>query len=123
MNEDTTTDAAIERAISIAWHEFRYPRPATDEPTEAFRRAIRALASEGLLAPAGSVRTTAKEFVEEATRVSRLTVATELRRLADEFDATRAEWRETDNRTLRSSGLGHAVTRLRARTLELEAHQ
>jgi hypothetical protein len=26
--------------LPFAWHEFRYPRPATDEPTDAFRRAI-----------------------------------------------------------------------------------
>lgn len=30
--------------IGAAWHEFRYPRPAVDEPSEAFQRALRAAA-------------------------------------------------------------------------------
>jgi hypothetical protein len=38
----TDDEATIERVIGVAWHEFRYPRPAVDEPTDAFRRAIRA---------------------------------------------------------------------------------
>lgn len=36
-SDDTAT---IERVTAQAWHEFRYPRPALDEPTEAFKRAI-----------------------------------------------------------------------------------
>ena len=32
---------SIDTAIGAAWHEFRYPRPATDEPDPAFKRAIR----------------------------------------------------------------------------------
>lgn len=26
--------------LAMAWHEFRYPRPAIDEPTPAFERAM-----------------------------------------------------------------------------------
>jgi hypothetical protein len=31
-------------AIGAGWHQFRYPRPATDEPTDAFVRGLRAAA-------------------------------------------------------------------------------
>jgi hypothetical protein len=31
-------------AIAAGWHEFRYPRPAVDEPTGAFLRGLRAAA-------------------------------------------------------------------------------
>jgi hypothetical protein len=31
-------------AIAAGWHEFRYPRPAIDEPSEAFQRGLRAAA-------------------------------------------------------------------------------
>lgn len=32
-------------AVNAGWHEFRYPRPATDEPSEAFLRGLRAAAT------------------------------------------------------------------------------
>jgi hypothetical protein len=35
------TSKMIDEATWAAWHEFRYPRPALDEPTDAFKRAIR----------------------------------------------------------------------------------
>ena len=47
-------------------------------------------------------------------------VAAELRRLADTLDVVRAEMRETDNRSIRSSGLASAITVLRARADELD---
>lgn len=47
--------------------------------------------------------------------------AAELLRLADEFEVTRAQWREEDGRTIRSSALGHAIDRLRARATELNS--
>jgi hypothetical protein len=50
----------------------------------------------------------------------RVAVAEELRRLAAEFEATRQEWREVDSRTLRSSGLGHAIAALTARADALD---
>jgi hypothetical protein len=31
-------------SIAAGWHEFRYPRPAVDEPSEAFKRGLRAAA-------------------------------------------------------------------------------
>lgn len=31
-------------AVAAGWHEFRYPRPAVDEPSEAFQRGLRAAA-------------------------------------------------------------------------------
>lgn len=34
--------------------------------------------------------------------------------MADRFDVVRAEWREDDGRTLRSSALGYAIAELRA---------
>lgn len=33
-----------DEAIAVGWHEFRYPRPAVDEPSEAFKRGLRAAA-------------------------------------------------------------------------------
>jgi hypothetical protein len=33
-----------DEAISAGWHEFRYPRTAVDEPSEAFLRGLRAAA-------------------------------------------------------------------------------
>jgi hypothetical protein len=27
-------------ALNVGWHEFRYPRPATDEPSAAFKRGL-----------------------------------------------------------------------------------
>lgn len=49
--------------------------------------------------------------------------AAELRRLADELDVVRAEMREVDNRTIRSSGLGAGITAMRARADELDGGQ
>lgn len=34
------------RIVAAAWHEFRYPRPALDEPSGSFERAIRAALDE-----------------------------------------------------------------------------
>lgn len=50
MVSDPTTDP-IERAVLAAWHEFRYPRPALDEPTDAFRRAVRVALTEAGAVP------------------------------------------------------------------------
>lgn len=50
-------------------------------------------------------------------------LARELERLAEEFEATRKEWREVDDRTIRSSALGHAVTRLKARAKGLRGQE
>ena len=47
-------------------------------------------------------------------------VAAELRHLADELDVVKIEMREVDNRTIRSSGLGEGIARLRARADELD---
>lgn len=33
-----------DEAIAAGWHEFRYPRPAVDEPSAAFLRGLRAAA-------------------------------------------------------------------------------
>jgi hypothetical protein len=33
-----------DEAVNTGWHEFRYPRPAVDEPSEAFLRGLRAAA-------------------------------------------------------------------------------
>ncbi|AHH98282.1 hypothetical protein KALB_4920 [Kutzneria albida DSM 43870] len=30
------------KALGAGWHEFRYPRPAVDEPTDAFKRGVEA---------------------------------------------------------------------------------
>jgi hypothetical protein len=40
-------DAAVsipDKAVNAGWHEFRYPRPAVDEPSEAFLRGLRGAA-------------------------------------------------------------------------------
>lgn len=31
----------LNEIIAEAWAEYRYPRPPLDEPTEAFKRAVR----------------------------------------------------------------------------------
>lgn len=31
-------------AIGVGWHEFRYPRPSVDEPSDAFKRGLEAAA-------------------------------------------------------------------------------
>ena len=33
-----------DEAVNAGWHEFRYPRPAIDEPSAAFLRGLRAAA-------------------------------------------------------------------------------
>jgi hypothetical protein len=38
----TDPRSTAQRVLDEAWNEFRYPRPATDEPTPGFRRAIAA---------------------------------------------------------------------------------
>lgn len=55
-----------------------------------------------------------------ARHAIRLSVTAELRRLAAELDVVKAEMRETDDRTIRSSGLGEGIARLRARADELD---
>ena len=38
-----TAEVSIpDAAIAAGWHEFRYPRPAVDEPSAAFLRGLRA---------------------------------------------------------------------------------
>lgn len=49
--------------------------------------------------------------------------AIELRRLADELDVVRSEMRAVDDRTIRSSGLGTGIARLRARADEIDGGQ
>lgn len=46
-------------------------------------------------------------------------VSDELDRVADELAVTQKEMREEDGRTVRSSGLGEGIRRLRARAAEL----
>jgi hypothetical protein len=33
-------EAGITKAIYAGWHEFRYPRPAVDEPSDSFKRGV-----------------------------------------------------------------------------------
>lgn len=51
--------------------------------------------------------------------VAPLIVAAELERLADDLTLTQQDMREEDNRTIRSSGLGTGIARLRDRAAEL----
>lgn len=51
----------------------------------------------------------------------RVALAAELERIAADLSVTRDEWRQVDNRTLRSSALGHAVQVLNARAAELRS--
>ncbi len=48
-----------------------------------------------------------------------LIAAAELERLADDLTLTQQDMREEDNRTIRSSGLGTGIARLRDRAAEL----
>lgn len=82
-----------DEAVNVGWHEFRYPRPAVDEPSAAFVR--------GLSAAAPAV------LIDELTRIS---VA---------LCQRQQEMREEDDRTIRSSGLGEAIMYLRNRIAEL----
>lgn len=59
---DPTTDP-VERIVLTAWHEYRYPRPATDEPTDAFRRAIRVALTEVGAVP-GTPAATAPKVID-----------------------------------------------------------
>ena len=42
----TVTPEQIEAAIAVGWGEYRYPRPALDEPTDRFIRGIKAALGE-----------------------------------------------------------------------------
>lgn len=80
-------------AVGAGWHELRYPRPATDEPSESFRRALAAAAP--------------------------LIVAAELERLAEQWRPLREEMRDVDDRNVRSSALGIAISDVERRATEL----
>lgn len=53
-------------AIGAGWHEFRYPRPAVDEPSEAFKRGLAAAAP---LIEAAVLIQQADELYAEAKRL------------------------------------------------------
>lgn len=74
-----------------AWSEFRYPRPAVDEPSEAFLRAIRAI----------------------DTRLPMI-IADELERLADELPGI---WKRSGSQY--AAGRGDAAIFLRNRAADL----
>lgn len=61
-----------------------------------------------------------RDIREQLGRAAPLIIAAELRRLADELDQRREQMREEDDRTVRSSGLGEGIRRLRERADELE---
>lgn len=56
-----------DEAIAAGWHEFRYPRPATDEPSAAFLRGLRA-AAPLVVAPYESKLTAVWALAERAER-------------------------------------------------------
>jgi hypothetical protein len=59
-------DERRQAAVAAAWHEFRYPRPALDEPPEAFMRAIRVALTEASAATAPAVdRSAAVQLLAE----------------------------------------------------------
>ena len=58
---------------------------------------------------------TDEELAESARQVAAPVVVAELRRMADALALVALEWRKEDDRTIRSSALGHAVRELRAR--------
>lgn len=80
-------------AIATGWHEFRYPRPAIDEPSAAFLRGLRA--------------------------ATPLIVAAELERIGVGLCQRQQEMRAEDDRSIRSAALGEAITVLRDRAAEL----
>jgi hypothetical protein len=79
-----------------------------DEAAEAFRRVKFNFG----YAPVGS-------DIDALKAAAPLIVAAELDRLADDLTLTQQDMREEDNRTIRSSGLGTGIARLRDRAAEL----
>lgn len=49
--KSTVTPEQIEAAIGAGWHEYRYPRPAVDEPDDRFVRGVKAALAQVGLAP------------------------------------------------------------------------
>lgn len=84
-------------ATAAGWHEFRYPRPAVDEPSEAFQRGLRAAAPlivaaelEAIAAAVDTVPDPAGDAWLRAETAGRRDVVRQLHQRAVELRAARS---------------------------------